>query len=470
MDFRKKLISWTSTICLLLTGLVNLSAQEILQEDHDYKPLTILLNESGSKYIRFITWHQFWVTATQNNPGTRNVTGELIDGTGDRSGWSANAALRRSRFLAVAQVSPRFLILSHWGINNQSFINGATGSNGSNPATDPSNQGKKPIFFLHDAWTEYRVVPEKLFIGVGLHYWNGISRLSSQSTLNFMPLDAPIFNWTNIEATDQFARQFGIYAKGYLGRLDYRIAYNKPFVNGLAPERVATNGVAVNVLNENAAFMGYFSYNFKDKESNALPFYVGTYLGAKNVFNVGVGFYNHKNASLSRTATDSTYHNHFAFGADLFIDKPLDKAKGTAISFLATYYYINYGQNYIRNIGILNEHTNPVPVTGSFAGAGNAQPTIGTGSIGYAQLGYLLPKLKDGTALMPYVTGTYKDFDRLAESSFQWSVGLNYLINKHHAKLTLDYATRPVYATNGTPDIVRVANRGQFTLQSVIFL
>ena len=58
-------------------------------------------------------------------------------------------------------------------------------------------------------------------MGAGLHYWNGVSRLSSQSTLNFMTLDAPIFNWTNIEATDQFARQFGIYAKGQLDRLDY---------------------------------------------------------------------------------------------------------------------------------------------------------------------------------------------------------------------------------------------------------
>ncbi|HNE27861.1 MAG TPA: hypothetical protein PLW66_01765, partial [Saprospiraceae bacterium] len=49
--------------------------------DHTYKPLTLKLNEDGSKYVRFIMWHQFWLTATQNNPGTRNVKGELIDGS-----------------------------------------------------------------------------------------------------------------------------------------------------------------------------------------------------------------------------------------------------------------------------------------------------------------------------------------------------------------------------------------------------
>jgi hypothetical protein len=78
------------------------------------------------------------------------------------------------------------MILSHWGINNQSFINGATAPNGPNGTATASNQGKKPQLFLHDAWTEYRIIPTKLYIGAGLHYWNGASRLSSHSTLNFM--------------------------------------------------------------------------------------------------------------------------------------------------------------------------------------------------------------------------------------------------------------------------------------------
>ncbi|MBK7635448.1 MAG: hypothetical protein IPJ13_15080 [Saprospiraceae bacterium] len=79
-----------------------------------------------------------------------------MDGTNNSSQWSTDIALRRSRFLAVAQISPRFLILSHWGINNQSFINGGTAPNGPNPTTTPSNQGKSLLSFymMHGQSTE----------------------------------------------------------------------------------------------------------------------------------------------------------------------------------------------------------------------------------------------------------------------------------------------------------------------------
>lgn len=457
---------------LFIMSFLSLNAQTTTPPpavDHSYKPLTIKLNDDGSKYVRFIMWHQLWLTATQNNPGTLDVNGNLIDGTGSKSGWSTDIAIRRSRFLAYAQISPRFLILTHWGINNQSFINGASAPSGTN--TTVSNGGKKPQLFIHDAWTEYEILKNKLYIGAGLHYWNGVSRLSSQSTLNFMTIDAPIFNWNNIEATDQFARQFGVYAKGQLDRLDYRVALNRPFVNGVAPSAIAKNGVAANVLNENYAFQGYFNWMFWDKESNKLPFFVGSYLGAKKVFNVGVGFYNHTNASLYKTTTgDSTYSNQTAIGADVFVDMPLNKAKGTALNFLATYYNFNYGKNYIRNLGILNEHTTLPATTTSWAGGGNSQPTIGTGSIIYLQAGYLLPKLSNGTAFMPYATATYKKFERLADPSTQFGLGINYLLSGHNAKVSLEYQTRPIYKINSSGDIVKDGSKGQIILQTHIFL
>lgn len=205
--------------------------------DHSYKPMTLKLSDDGKKFIRLITWHQIWATATQNNPGTKDINGNLIDGTNNSKEWSTSLAIRRSRFLIHAQVSPRFMILSHWGINNQSFINGGANAGSNLAATGAaSNNGKRPQLYMHDAWTEFAVKPGLLSIGAGLHYWNGISRLTSNSTLNFMTLDAPIFNWANIEATDQFARQFGIYAKGQIlgGRLDYRLHLNKPFAFGSA--------------------------------------------------------------------------------------------------------------------------------------------------------------------------------------------------------------------------------------------
>ncbi len=445
----------------------NNAAEIIPGVDHSYKPMTIKLDDKGQKFIRLITWHQMWLTQTQNNPGTLDINGKPVNSTTD-------VAIRRSRFLVQAQVSPRFMIISHWGINNQSFINGGSAGSLGTGVSGTGQGGKRPQLYIHDAWTEFAVKPGKLHIGTGLHYWNGVSRLSSHSTLTFMTLDAPIFNWYNIEGTDQFARQMGIYAKGQLGKLDYRIHLNKPFAFGVTPAAV-TSANAVNVLNENWSTGGYLNYMFWDKESNVLPFFAGTYFGSKKVFNIGAGWYTHNGATGSRKSpTDSTQeHSQSNLGIDVFLDMPVNKKKGTAISVYSVFYKYNFGPNYIRNIGILNLHGATKPVTtapdASWAGGGNMQPTIGTGTIWYTQAGYLLPKLKNGTAFMPYAAFTYKNFDRIGKPSGQFDLGLNYLINGHFAKITLQYSSRPVYKTdNGNP--VRNGSKGEFILQTHIFL
>lgn len=457
------------SILLFFAVLCPLSAQDKAattadkpKADHSYKPLTLKLNDDGSKYVRFITWHQFWLTHTANNPGTLDVEGKEVKN-------STDFALRRSRFLIMAQISPRFLILTHWGINNQSFINGGSSAGSNVSSSGISNAGKRPQLYIHDAWTEFAVVPDKLYLGTGLHYWNGISRLASQSTLNFMTLDAPIVNWATIEATDQFARQFGIYAKGQLGRFDYRIAANKPFANGLAPSAV-TSPNAVQVLNENWAALGYFDWMFWDKETNKLPFFVGSHLGAKKVFNLGAGFYYHPNSTGSRTieGTDTIFnkHNTLLLGIDAFLDMPINKDKGTCLNVYSGFYNYDYGPGYLRNIGILNLHTATNPTTASLAGGGNAQPTLGTGIISYTQVGYALPKFKNGNQIMPYVTTTFKKFERLNDPSVQFDLGLNYFVTGHNAKVTLQYATRPIYTPTGDLD----GSKGEFILQTHIFL
>jgi hypothetical protein len=467
------LLLFTAVVCAKAFAQPTTTTEPPKAIDHSYKPLTLKLSDDGGKYVRFLMWHQFWVTATQNNPDTRDVQGNLIDGSDNANkSWSTDIALRRSRFLAYAQISPRFLILTHWGINNQSFIGGATAPSGPNATTTASNNGKKPQLFIHDAWTEFEVAKDKLYLGAGLLYWNGISRLSSHSTLNFMTLDAPIFNWPTIEATDQFARQLGVYAKGQLGRLDYRLALNKPFANGLAPAAVKKDGIAVNVLNENWATAGYVNWMFWDKENNKLPFFVGSHLGAKRVLNVGAGFYHHPGAALYKTSgpQDSVFQAHTAIGADVFLDMPINKAKGSALSILATYYHFDFGTKYIRNLGILNLHSSAATAN-SWAGAGNAQPTMGTGDIFYLQAGYQLPKLKNGSAFMPYVTVTNKKFEALADPSTQYGLGLNYFVNGHHAKITLEYQTRPVYQANADNNTIeRTGYRGELILQTHIFL
>ncbi|MEZ4950147.1 MAG: hypothetical protein R2784_12270 [Saprospiraceae bacterium] len=145
--------------------------------------MVVKLNDDGSKYVRFIIWHQQWLTS--NNLSAEN------------SKFQVNSLARRSRFLAFAQVSPRFLILTHFGLNNLSTGN----------MTSLGNNGDGPQFFLHDAWTEFKVA-DQLYIGGGLHYWKGLTRMSNGSTLNFMTLDAPrpFIGWHSLGITDQFAR------------------------------------------------------------------------------------------------------------------------------------------------------------------------------------------------------------------------------------------------------------------------
>ncbi|MBM4781759.1 MAG: porin, partial [Archangiaceae bacterium] len=73
------------------------------------------LNPEGDRFIRAITWAQVWTRAIENNPGT------TVDGVS--SPWTTDVGLRRVRLLLYGQVFPRVLILTHLGINNQTFNN-----------------------------------------------------------------------------------------------------------------------------------------------------------------------------------------------------------------------------------------------------------------------------------------------------------------------------------------------------------
>lgn len=442
--------------------------------DHTYKPLTLNLSNDGSKYIRFLVWNQMWARATENNPGT-------LDASGNPQSHSTDIGVRRARFLAYAQVSPRFMILTHWGINNQTFTNGGvpggglTGNPGNVPVLVNTETGigsasgmsaKKPQLFFHDIWTEFKVTDE-LYAGMGLHYWNGISRMTSQSTLNFLTIDAPIFNWPLIELTDQFARQFGFYAKGQFGKWDYRIALNKPFSVGSGGRYDAANDrqVAANVVNDNWASQGYIAYQFLEKESNKLPFFVGSYLGTKKVFNIGGGWHHHPKATNSKNSSGITQtHDITLLGLDAFMDMPLSKSAGTALTAYAVYYHYDFGPNYIRNVGIMNVGFG----SGSTQnGPGNAQPMIGTGSIFYTQSGLLLPErwLGDKGKLQLFAALTHKNFEFYQQGTWQYDAGINYFINAHHAKVTLQYSQRPIFE-----NFRKSGTAGEFILQTQIFL
>ncbi|MFD1186673.1 hypothetical protein [Pontibacter rugosus] len=414
--------------------------------------LKVPLNEDGSKYVRVILWNQVWVRYNENNTGSlRN--GEPEDDTFD-------VGLRRSRVLFYSQISPRFLIVTHFGINNQNAVSGGV------LAAD----GKKPQLFMHDAYVEYKVFGNQLNLGAGLHYWNGISRMTNASTLNFLAMDAPIFNWPTIETTDQFARMIGVFAKGKLGKLDYRMAVNDPFLTNTA-EAISTTA-NYNPRNNKKVYQGYFNYQFLDQESNLLPYMVGTYLGTKNVFNIGAGFLHNSDAMwheepLGFGGSRIVQEDMSLFGVDAFLDKPLNTETGTAITAYAVYYNYDFGRNHVRSIGLLN------PANGGGALRGNAVPTIGTGSIYYGQAGYLLPTNTFGekARLQPYAAFSYGKFDALENSSGDrvaakvLDVGANVYLEGHNAKITLNYRNRPDFT-----NINNLKYRPEITLQAMIYL
>jgi hypothetical protein len=72
--------------------------------------------------MRVIAWNQIWMRSSQMNPGTM-IGGEATS--------TATDIGNRRAFSAYAQVSKRYMILTHFGINNQTFTNGgAAGSSG----------------------------------------------------------------------------------------------------------------------------------------------------------------------------------------------------------------------------------------------------------------------------------------------------------------------------------------------------
>ena len=399
---------------LLLLGLFLASLQFMnAQGSPDYKGgLKIKFDEDGKKYLRLISWAQ--VQATYNN-----------DAAATASSTSFN--LRRARVLMFSQITDKFLILTHFGLNS---LNAGTLS--------PTGKGTGSQIFLHDAWAQYSVGKDHA-IGAGLHYFNGISRLNNQSTLNMMTLDNNRQSWATIGLSDQFARHIGVFMKGKFGKLQYRVAINDAITNGL-DARPAVNGEAVyggaNILGTKDAgktFAGYFEYNLLDQESNFLPFKVGTYLGGKKVFNIGAGFFLHPNGSVIMENGNAVGDDVSIFALDAFYDTPLGD-DGSALTAYATYQSNQYGENYLYS-------------------------AYGTGSMVYSHVGYVFAGDKSKTRYQPYLSYGSSSYDGSSNNRNVFGLGVNAYMSGHNSKLTLEYKSQS-YGTSTSA----------LTLQAMIYL
>lgn len=415
------------------------------------------LNEDASNYIKITFLNQAWVRYNENNSGTA-IFGNPQENTFD-------VGLRRTRIQLLGQMSDRIFFYAQFGQNNFTF-----------------STARKVNIFLHDATGEYAFIKKHLTLGAGLMGWNALARFSSPSVGSTMSLDAPIFEQITNDINDQFVRQLGVFAKGKLGKLDYRVSIAQPFTTQTAnstPPPLTTklpNGESMATYTlkvPEISYRGYFNYQFFDQEANTTPYMNGTYLGTKKVFNIGVGFAYQPNAmwylgGVNAKDTIQTAMQHFT--VDVFYDAPLNKVTGSALTFYAIYMNSDFGKNYVRNLGVMNPANtanNTVAGKTTFTGSGNAFAMDGTGSTIYWQTGYKFKNdlLKSQGTLMPYFGMQIANYQAFKENMLMWHCGINWLIKGHNAKISLDYQNRPVFNGNSNRDLVQVERKGMFVLQ-----
>lgn len=450
------------------TVRVDKSSEKVLPEKNplDVGELKIKLNPEGDKWLKFGISSQIWLRSIDNNPGTQ-VNGVPQDQTYD-------AGIRRMRVTIQSQITPFYSVFLQMGINNQSFISG--GGTG----TGNSGAGKKAPFFMHDAYNELAIIPRNnfytgkpnkynLYLGAGLHSWNGVSRLTNASSTKMLAGDLPIFNFPMIEIADQFSRQLGVFVHGELDRINYRFSINKPFATSLKP---TVGGPAVdNNQSGKLSYAGYVFYQFFNKETTTTAFLPGNYLATKKILNIGTGFYANKDATQTQPS-ENVFQSHSAniFGADVYSEIPLgDKKKEMGLTLYSVFYNYNYGPNYLRMSGLLNPGTPDPTFTGQRAleGAGNNRVLMGTGNIWFSQVGFVLPKFSTILKVQPFFNYALKDMKALNQSGSYYDVGASFYLYGQNARIVAQYSSRPLY------DIVSKTifdRKGEFLLSLQITL
>ncbi len=422
--FRNKLLA--IFICTLCFSVLR------AQNELDQSNLRFYLSEDKSSCAGMLMVNQIWTRHIWNNPG---FNGEVPSGDFD-------VGIRRSRLIFYTRLLDKVFIYTQAGFDGLSF-----------------RHGGKPGVSLYNAQTEYSLVKDKLHLGFGLHTWNGVSRYNNSSLLEFLVADNPGFAYPVGGTFDRFGRQLGIYAKGTVDKLHYRLALVKPFETGSVtglPNQTRER------LNDNPATKGYFCWHFFDREGTLFPYMSMNNLGRAKLLNLGAGFYYHPEAMTGIWGGQSEIMDIFLFGVDAFLDMPLNN-NGAITSYLGFFNY-DFGRNYLRASGKMNVAQARDYDIALSQGIGNSEWEIGTGQVVRGELGYLLPGEILNSGFQPFGAFSYKNFEALDDASLQFDFGANLLMHGHNIKWTLQYSTRPVYRFNALEEY-----KGQIILQTQIF-
>lgn len=385
-------------------------------------------NERGTRFLRVTFMGQLWVRHIENNPGT------LFFGEPKKS--QTDISLRRVRMQFMVQPHERWFIYSQFGINN---FNYAT--------------ARKPSFFLHDFTIEYMPVDRYLYIGGGLGSWGTSSRFGASGIGSIMGLDIPVYQEPLNDLTDQFVRQLGLYAKGSLHRLNYRVALNKPFAVHKSEGFDAANAIAAYSLfsprDPKPELAGYLEWNFMQQETDKTPYKAGTHLGSMRVLNLGAGARYQPRALWHRTAAGDTAYSPMIMGTvDVFAELPFKKDGQTFYNLYGAYTYADFGPGYLRQVGPNGIATGSSLPASPLYGTGNSAPVFGTGHSLYFQGGLLTPALrKTELRFMPYASALVADYRVIKKPVTLYEAGLNLIIKGNALKLTAGWQNRPFFET-----------------------
>ncbi len=416
--------------------------------------LVFRLDENKGTWFRVTLLNQVWVRFNKSNPLTYVL--------GEPKAQTLDIGLRRTRVQAFGQISERGFIYFQFGLNNFNYLS-APGGN------------RKFQAFFHDALGEYQIFKGHNFLtaGTGLTIVNGLSRFSQPGVANISTLDVPVFAQATVDQTDEFSRKLSVYLRGQLGPVNYRLVYSDPFpiqTAGATPPKPGPNA-NFSTRNHRKQWQALLIYNLLDKEDNTLPGYMpGTYLGAKSIWNIEAGIISQRQATFTQLPGASLkFHNMNLWSVATYLDRPLRAAKGDCINAYLGYFSTRYGPNYLRFNGIMN----PADSSGAFSGratGGNSFPMFGTGYVVYGQLAYRFPPNQLGNA------GTWGMFTAVQKARLDaiekpvrvYTAGLNWFMDGHRQKLSLEYANRPTY---GSPFNLSTTGRAySLTLQYQVFL
>lgn len=376
-------------------------------------PLFLPLSKDEKTYIKAGFRSQFWMRYTQANPQT-TVNGKHYDSYFDISA-------RRVRMSIQAKLSPKFFIFTQFGVSSY------------NMKTEKNRNLK-----LFDLYAEYEFDP-KFTLGIGKIFLNGPSRWNFHSTGKMLNIDAMAFSDFTSDKQDDSGRSLGLFVKGSIDRFSYHLTVKNPTFTGVYQAKEYTDYVTTGISNQR--WSGYLKYNFLDFESSDSS--AGTYIGKKNIFNIGAGFAYQPNMTGQKQGENITLYDYKSWAIELFLDRPIS-SKNDAITAYIGFFRSDFGKDYLRYMSSNN-------IADNSAIQGNAYPAVGTGNTLFFQFGYLLAKSeKSSIRWQPSLSVQYSKFEKLINPVVFFDAGLNIYLKGHDSKLTFGIQNRPIFTENNT--------------------